>query len=134
MKALGHLLALAAVCACVGVVSHAKASMINDAHELSYVNNGIASSDADKTLYSNDLVGTSFASITAADGPAYTPKNLDFGSSYRPEVASTGHSWGVISIPGNNLGGRVPDGGSTLAFLGLSLLLATVLRAKLHKA
>src|ERR1051325_10070862 len=134
MKAQGHLLALAVACACVGVASHAKALMINDPHELGYVNNGIASSDADKTLYSNGLVGTSFASITAADGAVYTLRNLDFGSSYRPEVASTGHSWGVISIPGNNLGGRVPDGGSTLAFLGLSLLAAAVLRAKLHKA
>jgi len=118
----------------VAVASHAKALMINDAHELGYVNNGIASSDADKTLQSNDLVGTSFASITATDRAVYTLSNLDFGSSYRPEAASTGHSWGVISIPGNNLGGRVPDGGSTLAFLGLSLLAAAVLRAKLHKA
>jgi len=134
MKALRHLLALSVVCACLGFASHARALAINDAHELGYVNNGTASSDAGKTLYGNDLVGTSLASTSPADRPAYVPTNNDFGSSYRPEVANTGHSWGVITIPGKNLGGRVPDGGNTLGLLGLSLLVAAALRAKLQKA
>lgn len=179
MKSLKLLFTIAVACASLGFVSQANALLIGDAHELGFVNYGIPSGDADRTLYVNHLIGMSLGTTDSADGQTYTRSNNNFGSlatavwalngtgtsidlgtglygylfakydgpNYGSEVWYVGDLSGVIKIPakaggyalsGWTLfgpgGGQVPDGGSTLALLGLALLGAAAFRAKIRFA
>jgi len=79
MKTLKYIVALAVACASLGFAPHARALLIHDDHELGFVNFGIPSGDADRTLYVNHLIGMSLGSSDSADGQDYTRSNNDFG-------------------------------------------------------
>jgi VPDSG-CTERM motif len=180
MKTLKYLLALAVAYAALGSAPHARALLIHDTRELGFVNYGIPSGDADRTLYVNHLIGMTPGTSDSGDGQDYTRSiytfggnlpsavwalngtttTIDLGSNlysyilakydgpnYGSEVWYIGDLSGSITIPalagkyglsGWTLfgpgGDAVPDGGSTLALLGLALIGAATFRAKLQKA
>ena len=179
LKSLKFLLTLAVACASLVFASQANALLIHDSKELGFVNYGIPSGDADRTLYVNHLIGMSLGSKDTADGQDYTRSNNNFGSlatavwalngtgtsinlgtglygylfakydgpNYGSEVWYVGNLSGVITIPATAGGyglsgwtlfgpgnGQVPDGGSTVALLGLALLGAAAFRSKFQFA
>ncbi len=79
MKIPKYLLVLAAACVCLGAVPNASALSIGDSNELGFVNFGIPSGDADRTLYVNHLVDQALGTIDNADGQTYFRSNNDFG-------------------------------------------------------
>ena len=155
---------------------------IGDTHELGFVNFGIPSGDADRTTYTNHLVGMALGGHDFGDGQEYfrsmnnfgalpaavfnhnnsgggnPPTSIDLGSTagvytylfakydgpnYGSEVWYVGNLTGIITIPANPPGGgnglsgwtlfgpggnTVPEGGSTIAFLGMALTAAELLR------
>jgi hypothetical protein len=79
MKPIKCLLALMVACASLGFASQANALVIGDAHELGFVNFGIPSGDADRTIYVNHLIDQALGTIEVADGQTYTRSNNNFG-------------------------------------------------------
>jgi hypothetical protein len=79
MKSIKRLLALMVACASLGFASQANALVIGDAHELGFVNFGIPSGDADRTLYVNHLIDQALGTTEVADGQTYTRSNNNFG-------------------------------------------------------
>jgi len=79
-KTLKYLLGLGAASAYLGFASPASALLIHDAHELGYVNNGVASGDADRTAYVDHLSGMSLGATDSGNGPSYFRSSNDFGS------------------------------------------------------
>jgi len=79
MKTIKCLLAVAVACASLGFASQARALLIGDAHELGFVNFGIPSGDADRTIYVNHLIDQALGTIETADGQTYTRSNNNFG-------------------------------------------------------
>jgi hypothetical protein len=70
----------AAFCAVMLAFSHnASALTIGDNQELGFVQYGIPSGDADRTLYVNHLIGMALGTQEEADGQTYTRSNNDFG-------------------------------------------------------
>jgi len=67
-----------AVAVWVGLPTIARALTIGDAQELGFVNFGIPSGDADRTLYVNHLIGMSLGATDLADGQTYTCSNNVF--------------------------------------------------------
>ena len=67
-----------AVAVWVGLPTIARALTIGDAQELGFVNFGIPSGDADRTLYVNHLIGMSLGATDLADGQTYTRSNNVF--------------------------------------------------------
>jgi hypothetical protein len=161
-----NLIVLIAI-ACLGFVNVASALTIGDTNELGFVNFGIPSGDADRTLYVNHLIGMTLGTTDSADGQDYTRSSNSFtpldnavwalngtgtsidlgasgyeylfakydGPNYGSEVWYIGGLTGIITIPatggGYGLSGwtlftprsqqSVPDGGPTVALLGLAL-------------
>jgi hypothetical protein len=152
---------------------------IGDANELGFVDFGIPSGDADRTIYVNHLINQALGTTETADGQTYYRSNNVFspldpavwnsngtgtsvdvgtggfqylfakydGPNYGSEVWYIGGLTGIITIPafggqyglsGWTLftpnGAQVPDGGSTVALLGLALAGLTVVRARLQRA
>lgn len=69
-----------AFCAAVLAFSNnAQALTIGDAHELGFVNFGIPSSEADRALYTNHLIGMATGTSDQADGQTYFRSNNSFG-------------------------------------------------------
>jgi hypothetical protein len=66
-------------CASLGFASQASALLIGDAHELGFVNFGIPSGDADRTIYVNHLIDQALGTTEVADGQTYTRSNNNFG-------------------------------------------------------
>ena len=68
-------------CASLGFASQASALalVIGDAHELGFVNFGIPSGDADRTIYVNHLIDQALGTTEVADGQTYTRSNNNFG-------------------------------------------------------
>ena len=79
MKPIKCLLALMVACASLGLASQVNALVIGDAHELGFVNFGIPSGDADRTIYVNHLIDQALGTTEAADGQTYTRSNNNFG-------------------------------------------------------
>jgi len=79
MKTLKYLVVLAAACVCLGAVPKASALLLHDNHELGFVNYGIPSGDADRTLYVNHLIDQALGTTEQADGQTYTRSNYNFG-------------------------------------------------------
>ena len=69
-----------AVAVWVGLPTVAHALTIGDTQELGFVNFGIPSGDADRTLYVNHLIGMSLGATDLADGQTYTRSNNVFAS------------------------------------------------------
>jgi len=73
----------AALCAVMLTVSqgaNAIALSIGDGHELGFVDAGIPSGDADRTLYVNHLIHMALGTSDSADGQDYTRSTNDFGA------------------------------------------------------
>jgi hypothetical protein len=79
MRTVKYLLTLAAISASLGFAPHARALLIHDGDELGFVNYGIPSGDADRTLYVNHLIGMTLGTTDSADGQAYSRSSNDFG-------------------------------------------------------
>ena len=79
MKTIKRLFAVALACASLGFASQVSALTIGDSHELGFVNFGIPSGDADRTLYVNHLIDQALGTIETADGQTYTRSNNNFG-------------------------------------------------------
>jgi hypothetical protein len=176
MKALKYIAVMLLACAgVIGLAPKASALTLGDLNELGFVNYGIPSGDADRTIYVNHLIGMALGTTDQADGQTYTRSNNSFGTlapavfdhngkgttvdlgkggflylfakydgpNYGSEVWYVGNMSGIITIPataggyglsgwtlfaGPNGGGSVPEGGSTIAFLGAALAGAELLR------
>jgi len=63
----------------LGFASQASALLIGDTHELGFVNFGIPSGDADRTIYVNHLIDQALGTTELADGQTYTRSNNNFG-------------------------------------------------------
>jgi VPDSG-CTERM motif len=169
-----------ALCGLLLAFSHQAGAVsitLHDAHELGFVNFGIPSGDADRTLYVNHLINQALGTTDHADGQTYTRSTNFFssldaavwnsngtgtsvnvgttgfeylfakydGPNYGSEVWYIGGLTGTITIPatagGYGLSGwtlftpgsQVPDGGSTVALLGLTLVGLAVVRARLQR-
>ena len=79
MKPLKYLVTSSAACVCFGLGSQASALLHHDTHELGFVNFGIPSGDADRTLYVNHLIDQALGTTEQADGQTYTRSNNNFG-------------------------------------------------------
>ena len=167
-----------ALCALLLAFSHQAGAIsitLHDVHELGFVNYGIPSGDADRTIYVNHLIGQALGTTDHADGQTYTRSNNAFslldtavwnsngtgtsvnvgstgfeylfakydGPNYGSEVWYIGGLTGIITIPatagGYGLSGwtlftPVPEGGSTVVLLGLTLAGLAVVRARLQRA
>jgi hypothetical protein len=177
MKTLKYIAVIALACASfMGLtpqVSAVTILTIGDSHELGFVEFGVPSGDADRTLYVNHLIGMALGTTDTADGQTYTRSLNNFGPLGTAVFASNGTGtsvdlgtggfaylfakydgpnygsevWditgltGIITIPatGGDFGlsgwtlftgepNGVPEGGSTIAFLGLALAGVELLR------
>jgi len=63
----------------LGALPKASALLLHDNHELGFVNYGIPSGDADRTLYVNHLIDQALGTTEQADGQTYTRSNYNFG-------------------------------------------------------
>src|SRR5262245_22096421 len=79
MKPIKCLLAFMVACACLGFASPVSALQLGDTHELGFVNFGIPSGDADRTLYVNHLIDQALGTTEVADGQTYKRSKNDFG-------------------------------------------------------
>lgn len=73
----------AALCAVMLTISqgaNAIALSIGDGHELGFVDAGIPSGDADRTLYVNHLIHMALGASDSGDGQDYSRSNNDFGA------------------------------------------------------
>jgi hypothetical protein len=120
MKTIKRFLAVAVACASLGFASQVSALTIGDSHELGFVNFGIPSGDADRTLYVNHLIDQALGTTDVADGQTYTRSNNSFGSLSDAVFALNGTSTSINVTGYDYLFAKYdgPNYGSEVWFVG----------------